>query len=191
MTDAILHDQELAGGHYPVTTQRSLSAIDLPAEATPEVLAYCAGIIDADGTIGIRRSTYGARVVGDCRQASYSERVALKQVEPHAVALLTRLFGGYRTIDDPSAKRGKPLHKWEATDRKAAIALMATLPYLRIKREQALNALALRDLKNLSALHRVAVGRGHVGAAPRRADITEAMERLKIRAGELNRAGIP
>lgn len=29
MTDAILPDQELAGGHYPVTTQRSLSAIDL------------------------------------------------------------------------------------------------------------------------------------------------------------------
>jgi hypothetical protein len=38
-------------------------------------LAYIAGVLDADGTIGIKRATYAARVIKDCKQASYTEQM--------------------------------------------------------------------------------------------------------------------
>lgn len=152
-------------------------------------LAYCAGVIDSDGTIGIKRNTYAMRVVGDCKSPTYSERICVKQVEPEAIDLLHALFGGYRTIDDPSCKRGKRLHLWQVTDLQAAYALKNLLPFLRIKRKQAANCLALRILKEQSKVSRVAIGRGHVGASARAPALTAAMEICKARAGELNRVG--
>lgn len=157
-------------------------------EAT--TLAYLAGIIDADGTIGIKRSSYSARVVGDSTQPTYSERVCVRQVEPHAVDLLHSLFGGRRGTTKPSAKRGRPLHEWQVTDMKAAACLRAVLPYLRIKAEQARNCLALREVKEASKKARVAPGRGHQGSARRPAELSTEMERLRERAKTLNRVGV-
>lgn len=154
------------------------------------ILAYCAGVIDSDGTIGVKRSTYSVRVVGDSRQPTYSERICVKQVEPQAVALLKSLFGGRHGIDDPSCKRGRRLHVWQVTDKQAAACLKALLPYLRIKRMQAENCLALRVVKEESKLARVAKGRGHIGAATRPAHLSEAMERHFCRAKELNVVGV-
>lgn len=153
-------------------------------------LAYLAGVIDSDGTIGIKVSTYSCRVTKDSKQPTYSERVCLKQVEPHAVDLAHSLFGGYRFINDPNAKRGKPLHGWQVTDKKATVFLEAILPFLRIKKSQALTCLELRSLKTRSAKIRVAKGRGHVGAAPRDAGISLAMADLKNRISELNHVGV-
>lgn len=152
-------------------------------------LAYCAGVIDSDGTIGIKRNTYSVRVIGDSKAASYSERICVKQVEPHAVDLLKVLFGGSSYFAAAPTKGGRRLYVWQVTDLKATIALRAMLPYLRIKAEQARNCLDLRALKDGSRKSRNAVGRGHMGAAPRPMRFTVAMEALKIRAGELNRVG--
>ena len=153
------------------------------------VLAYCAGVIDSDGTIGVKRSTYAMRKVGDSTQPVYSERVCVKQVEPHAVDILHELFGGRRALEDPSAKRGRVLNSWQVTDRKAARCLRVLLPYIRIKRRQAENCLELRSLKEKSKVARVAKGRGHVGAAKRPSWISDAMERAYFRAKELNKVG--
>lgn len=152
-------------------------------------LAYCAGIIDADGTIGIKRNTYAMRVVGDCGQPTYSERVCVKQVEPHAVDLLHSLFGGYRFTAKASTKGGKPLEGWQVTDLKAAAVLRAVLPFLRIKAEQARNCLALRTIKERSKKARVAKRRGHMGSARRTPEHSTNMEALCARAHELNRVG--
>ncbi len=157
---------------------------------SPEERAYCAGVIDSDGTIGVKRSTYKQRRVGDCSQPTFSERVCVKQVEPQAVDLLHQLFGGYRFVADPHAKRGRPLLGWEVTDMRAAACLRALLPYLRIKRAQAENCLALREAKERSKKARVAPGRGHAGSAPRSAELSAEMERLCARAHELNRVGL-
>lgn len=153
-------------------------------------LAYCAGVIDSDGTIGIRRMTYAMRVVGDSKAPTYSERIAVKQVEPQAVDMLHRLFGGSMYMNDPSAKRGRPLHSWVVTDRKAAFALKSLLPFLRIKSMQAKNCLALRELKERSKKERVASGRGHAGSSPRTEKMSAAMDRLYQVAHDLNRVGI-
>ena len=47
--------------------------------------AYCAGVIDSDGYIGVHRNTYAMRVRGDAGQAVYQPRVQVKQVESGAV----------------------------------------------------------------------------------------------------------
>lgn len=155
-----------------------------------EKLAYCAGVIDSDGTIGIKRNTYSVRVIGDSQQPTYSERVCVKQVESAAVDLLKALFGGSRYLGGPGSNRGRPILVWQVSDRKAIACLKALVPYLRIKREQALNCLALRALKEKSKRAKVARGRGHRGSAPRPIELTTQMEALKVRASELNRVGI-
>lgn len=153
-------------------------------------LAYLAGVLDSDGTIGVKRNTYSVRVIGDSGQPSYSERIHIRQVERAALELFSERFGGNIGITDPSAKRGRPLWNWGQTDRKAAATLTALLPYLRIKRAQAENCLALRAAKEESKVARVARGRGHAGAAPRSTELSAIMEACFVRAKELNRVGV-
>jgi len=152
-------------------------------------LAYCAGVIDSDGTIGVKKSSYGQRVVGDRRSPGYSERVCVKQVERGAVDLLKQLFGGTFYVEHPQAGARRSLYVWQVTDRNAAACLSAVLPYLRIKRLQAENCLALRVVKAESGALRVARGRGHAGSAPRTAEHAAAMEAAYLTAKELNRVG--
>lgn len=152
-------------------------------------LAYLAGIVDADGCIAVRRSTYAARH-GNGAGASFWERLVVKQVTPEVVDLLHATFGGSRRVHDPTAKRGRPLFGWEATGQVANRALVALMPYLRIKRAQAENCLALRAAIDASKTERNRVGRGHRGAAPRSQAATDAMERCAARAKTLNRVGI-
>lgn len=154
------------------------------------ILAYLAGVLDSDGTIGVKRSTYSMRVTRDSKQPTYSERIHIRQVSREALDLFAATFGGNIGREDPNAKRGKPLYRWGLTDRKAAVVLEALLPYLRIKRAQAVNCLALRFVKERSKIERVAVGRGHRGAAPRPAEISRLMEECYIEARRLNRVGV-
>lgn len=153
-------------------------------------LAYCAGIIDADGTIGIKKSTYSMRVLGDSGQPTYSERVCVKQVEPQAVDLLHAMFGGYRFSSKPTAQHGKTLQGWQVTDLKAHAFLVAVRPYLRIKHRQADNCIELRVVKNASKKERVAKGRGCAGSKARTPEHGDAMERLCAAAHNLNRVGV-
>jgi len=111
-----------------------------------DVLAYAAGVIDSDGSIGIRRSTYAKRVRGDARNPIYSTRVCVKQVERDAVALLKDSFGGALMVERSTLKNGRPFYYWEIHSRQATAMLRALLPYLRIKRRQAENCLALYAL---------------------------------------------
>jgi len=157
----------------------------------PVLLAYCAGVIDSDGTIGVKRSTYQVRVVKDSTQPIFSERIAVRQVELEAIELLHSLFGGYLRIGEPpSAKKGRPLNMWMVTDKQAAECLRLLLPYLRIKRKQAENCLRLRELKEESKKARIAVGRGHAGAGFRPAHLSEGMEQTYTIAASLNAVGV-
>jgi len=169
---------------------RQIVRVSIRPLSRRELFAYLAGAIDSDGTIGIKRSTYAVRVRKDSCQPTYSERLALRQVTPAVPELLRTTFGGSLYLTQPSAVGGKPLFSWSVTDQKAATCLRTLLPYLRVKRAQAENALALRGVKERSKVARVARGRGHVGAAPRRSDLSEAMETCYLKAKELNRAGV-
>ncbi len=114
-------------------------------------LAYAAGVIDSDGYIGVKRSTYAQRVRGDAGQAVYAPRVMVKQVTPQAIDLLHSIFGGYRGDAQPSAARGRPLFTWEVHSANALRACEAVLPYLRIKRAQAENAIECGRLNAMTS----------------------------------------
>lgn len=159
------------------------------SETCPKLLAYCAGVIDSDGTIGVKKSTYGLRVLGTSSQAVYSERIAVKQVEKEAVSLLKKCFGGCLTTERPQTKARRSLFVWAVTDINAAKCARALLPFLKIKRSQAKNLLVLRRVKEKSKRARVAKGRGHVGAARRPAKISSEMEKCYLDAKWLNRVG--
>lgn len=113
------------------------------------LLAYLAGAIDSDGSIGIKKSTYAIRVRGDARNAVYSERIMLKQITPQVPLLLKETFGGYLSVQGPGTRNSKPMHSWQCTDRNAAHAAKLLLPFLRIKNEQARVILELRSTKEV------------------------------------------
>ena len=150
---------------------------------TSDELAYMAGVIDSDGYIGIRRSTYGMRVRKDCTQPVYYERVGCKQVQPQAVELLHKYFGGALGRDNPSVPRGKILYNWQVTNVKAMAFLCAVLPYLRIKRAQAHNCLCLRAVMEQSKQARRRTRQ------VRPIHLSAEMERLYLAQIELNKMG--
>lgn len=100
----------------------------------PLILAYLAGVIDSDGCIAVRKAVSKWQPV-------YQPRVMLKQVTPQAVELIHETFGGYRFVGNATAKRGRPLMGWEVHSASAVRVCESLLPHLRIKREQALNAI--------------------------------------------------
>jgi hypothetical protein len=154
------------------------------------IIAYCAGVIDSDGTIGIKCNSYAARVVKDCRNASYSARICVRQVTTEALEILQATFGGSVRPAKTYAKRGRLMYSWEIRDQLAERALKRLMPHLRIKKAQAQNCLALRILIARSKRARMAKGRGHAGASHRPQDITDAMEIAFNNAKKLNRVGV-
>ena len=115
------------------------------------IIAYLAGAIDSDGSIGIKRSTYHIRVRKDAGNPVFSERVMLKQVTPQIPELLHQCFGGYYRLETASCKQnGKPLYSWQCTDKQAAFVCETLLPHLRVKKRQAEILLELRESKQCS-----------------------------------------
>lgn len=153
------------------------------------LLSYLAGAIDADGTIGIKKSTYSMRVTGDSTRPTYSERVALRQVTRVVPELLRDTFGG-TFYEHKGQGKGKNLFSWQITDMKCAAAVRLLLPYLRIKKDQALNVLDLRKTKEQSKRFRVRRGRGHAGSSGRSDKHSNRMEALYIEAKRLNTVGV-
>lgn len=193
---AALGDAHATGGsvilqadarRIPLATRLPLPLKDGGVQAV--LLAYCAGVVDSDGMIGVKLSTYAMRVRQDSTQPHFSERIQVRQVEAAAIELLRSLFGGALWREKPSARNGKPLWCWQLSDLKAATCLDALLPYLRIKRKQAENCLRLRAIKTESKRARIAVGRGHQGSAVRPAALSAAMEACYAEAKALNAVG--
>lgn len=118
----------------------------MQTSASATDLAYAAGVVDSDGCIAVRKTDYAMRVRRDAGQPVYQPRVTVKQVTPQAVDLMHELFGGYRFTGNSTAKRGRPLLGWDVHSATAVRVCEALLPYLRIKREQALNAIELGRL---------------------------------------------
>lgn len=156
------------------------------AEERQALLAYAAGVIDSDGSIGILRETHAMRH-GRASQATFSERVTIRQIEPEAVDFLHGAFGGCRSVIAAKRPNQQALQSLQLVDRQAARLLTAVLPYLRIKRAQAELCLEMRKLKEESHRARFAHGRGHRGGGRRPEPITQEMERVRSAIVELNR----
>ncbi len=108
------------------------------------ILAYLAGVMDSDGYFTIKRATYNIRVLKDSKNPHYQEQAGLKQVQPEAIKLILRNFGGSFFKSKPYAKNGKNLFCVLLSCRKANFFVKKIYPYLRIKKKQASLLLALR-----------------------------------------------
>jgi hypothetical protein len=108
-------------------------------------LAYVAGIVDADGCIRVEKLKNNGRSRDG---TSYAAFIAVQQVEPQAVELAKAIFGGYLITVKPTPKmpNARTMLRWTAKSQVAARALVLLCPYLRIKRPQAENAIALASL---------------------------------------------
>lgn len=119
-----------------------------------ELFAYLAGIIDGEGYVGIKRSTWGMRNRTDVKNPIYSERVGIKMSTKEPLDLFKANFGGSLCRDKKiyqsktGFKTNKVMYVYLATDRIAVKILEATLPYLIIKKRQAKLTLKLRKSKN-------------------------------------------
>lgn len=117
-----------------------------------ETLAYLAGVIDSDGCISIRKSTYQRRNgIDGTTNPVYSSRVSLKQVTRACPELLLEVFGGAKTRINQikgQTQNSKPLWKFDVTNRIASNVCEALLPYLRVKHRQAECCLELRESKD-------------------------------------------
>ena len=152
------------------------------AERCALEFAYLAGCIDSDGYISVIKQKHG-KAGGS---ATYCETVGLKQVTPQVPYMLVEHFGGTVRTEAPSAEKGRDLYLWRVTATTAYNALCAILPHLRIKRQQAVNCLSLREfLRNTSS--RGAPPGTNSGGARRPACITEELEAFYATSRRLNK----
>lgn len=119
-------------------------------------LAYAAGIVDGEGYIGVKKSK-----AYECQGRStpgYHALVAVKMIDRSALELLHRLFGGsfYAAKVNLDSPR-RPLFAWQVSDAGAERVLLSLLPFMRVKKTQAKNVLALRRLQATGSKHRTKV----------------------------------
>lgn len=106
----------------------------------PTDLAYLAGIVDADGYVTATKSTHKGRpyfgaqigITGSCRQ-------------PHDLAAI--LFGGRVLSHRPNRDRAhhRTQFHWQRGGTTAVPAIIALLPYLRVKQTRAQLVLELQE----------------------------------------------
>jgi hypothetical protein len=101
-------------------------------------LAYLAGFIDGEGSIGI---------VVVAKHKKYVTQIAACNCNPTPIMLLKELFGGKIRLRNWKNKKWKPNYEWKLTAKKAAVVIKAILPYLKIKNKQAEIVLRSQQLK--------------------------------------------
>ena len=104
-------------------------------------LAYCAGIIDGEGSIYL-----GKRVPGRRRKSFYYEAtVAVTMTNRAALKLLSKVFGGKVRTAKAVTVVHKKIYGWRRYAQNAENAIKRLLPYLHVKKRQAKLALKFRE----------------------------------------------
>src|SRR3990167_2210675 len=124
--------------------------------ATEIEIAYCAGLIDCEGYIGIKKSKAYRNLTGRVTPG-YHAILMVRMVNEEGVRFLAETLGGWYYPEKPHLKYGRLLHTWQIGHKKAECALRLVLPYLRVKRENAETVIALRELQADGAKHRTKI----------------------------------
>ena len=98
-----------------------------------DYVTYIAGFLDGEGCI--------------CASNSYLA-VTLTNINREPLELAERLFGGTIYEQAPRDSRHKLLFRWQVNGQEAAGVLRYLLPYLIVKRKQALLGIKLADASN-------------------------------------------
>lgn len=147
--DAGMTWEILTGDCRDLLAQLPAGSVHTVVTSPPYLLAYLGGIVDGEGYIGVKRTAaHPGRVT-----PGHHARISVKMNDPApAVRLLHATFGGRCAPEN-----GRTMLCWQVTDLAAERTLRQLLPYLLVKREQAENALALRELQAASRQHRTKV----------------------------------
>jgi len=131
-------------------------------EVDEKIFAYLAGLIDGEGSIMIKKSTYRMRSPRwkDMIHPEYSPRVTMKNTNKEVIFLLKRVFGGSVRKDRKvyqgknSFKSKRVMWAYDVHDRQAYNLVRALYPYLIIKKPQAEVILELEYAKmNAKRVH--------------------------------------
>ena len=101
-------------------------------------IAYLAGIIDADGCIGIQKYS-------NCNV--YRVILTVVQRDMPIIEYLYSIFGGSANIVKGSVANKRFYFRWVVTDKKAMEVLEQCKPYLKLKKAQAILATKLFTMK--------------------------------------------
>jgi len=110
------------------------------------LLAYLAGAIDSDGHITVQRTRKNVKANRCGPVIYYYPKFGLSQTEPIIPALLSETFGGRVYTHQPKNPKHKLWHVWQAGDVRAVSGLRLLLPYLRLKKEQAVLVIRLGEV---------------------------------------------
>lgn len=99
-------------------------------------LAWAAGIVDGEGCVSVVRVPYGHRLQLDVGNTSLAMVTRLHEIIPGRV---------YPPYAD-SIGKAKPRYQYRANGKKAEDALRAILPYLVVKKAQAVEAITFFEL---------------------------------------------
>ena len=99
--------------------------------------AWLAAIVDAEGTIGIRRSRR------EKNHDVFAAYITISNTNKELIKKCLKITG-LGTIKDSSAGTNFPVYRWEVTHQKAISVIAEIYPYLIAKKEQAKVAIALQ-----------------------------------------------
>ena len=112
-----------------------------------ELIAYCAGVLDSDGHIGVHVNWYKVRHLGGAKQPTYQPRCSVKQLDPEAIEVFHDLFAGHCYVDTNNARgSARPINVWQVHSAACRRVLESLRPFLRVKARQADLVLELCDL---------------------------------------------
>jgi len=104
------------------------------ADFDPVDLAYAAGIMDGEGTIGITE----VKADGKRRKSpTIRAYIAVVMTDPVIPAWFAQMFGGTINTYPPRRQGHKPATHWRISGGRAEDVCRAILPYLKLKQEQA------------------------------------------------------
>jgi len=106
-----------------------------------EKLAYLAGIIDGEGHIGVYKTYYKNKT------DRYRTRVCVSTTSNFLIEWLLKEFGGFVKKKKMYSNKHKQGFTWQLSDKDADHVLEMVLPYLVIKRSQAILYLSYRKLQ--------------------------------------------
>ena len=116
-------------------------------------ISQLATAIDCEGHIGINRMV-SSKGNG---KPQFSARITLGMTHPAIPYALQETFGSTVWVDKSGSHSKRPLYRWSVVGNTATKSILeALLPFLIVKKEQALNALAL--IKYVDSFPRVRKG---------------------------------
>ena len=105
-------------------------------------LAWLAGIIDGEGSIFVMRQKRKDRE----RDTNYILRMSVQSTDPFMSPECKRIAGEGEAISVQRDARGySNTLKWQVNGRKAIKVLKELLPYMRVKKEQAITAIHFQE----------------------------------------------